>query len=375
MRRSRKPLYGFGALFGAEVSGPQWESQKELITRANAASRDPTKPHLGASTNVSKRHVLQKYVPPTFPRAVPDSTLQMGARGVHSAHDCDVATPRSDKAVLQLVVVTSPTTTFRLTPRERVQLDRLANELVCSRTDVLRYGMAALRGDQPGLVSQIKADNVARAFLKGLITQYGENAVIEVEDGPEDPRWRLAGEPLDPEVLDVVVRRQGDRFVMDLVAKAVGVGIHNVQSWEDEGGYRHAVVPLRDLWVYSSTRVSGEPKTRQLYDGRTVVQFQEDDGSVRHVVIDNQGNSAPLDPKEVPAAAFRESRPSVGVGVRRESELGPHLGRGYGGRWELTGEIAEDRASVAAILRKLMEQVERGDLDDILSRVDRNDAV
>lgn len=263
----------------------------------------------------------------------------------------------------------TPTTTFRLTSRERAQLDRLADELVCSRTDVLRYGMAALRDDDSGLTSQIRADNLARAFLKNLITQYGEDAVIELEEGPEDPHWRLAGEPLDREVLDVIVRRQGDRFVMDLVAKATGVAIHNVQAWEDEDGFRHVVVPLRNLWVYSSTEVSAEPKTRQLFDGRTVVQFQEDDGSFRHLAIDDQGNSSSLALEDVPAAAFSELRPSVGIGVRRESEHGPHLGRGYGGKWELTGDIEEDREAVARTLEKLIEQVERGDFDDILRTV------
>ncbi len=260
----------------------------------------------------------------------------------------------------------TPTTTFRLTSRERAQLDRLADELVCSRTDVLRYGMAALRNDESGLTGQIRADNLARAFLKNLITQYGERAVIELMDGPEDPHWRVAGEPLDRDVLDVIVRRQGDRFVMDLVAKATGIAIHNVQVWEDEEGYRHAVVPLRDLWVYSSTGVSAEPKTRQLFDGRTVVQIEEDDGSFRHLVIDDQGNSSPLDPDDVPAAAFSELHPSVGVGVRRESERGPHFGRGYGGKWELTGDLEEDRAAVILTLTKLADQIERGDLDDIL---------
>jgi hypothetical protein len=263
----------------------------------------------------------------------------------------------------------TPTTTFRLTLRERAQLERLADELVCSRTDVLRYGMAALRKDDSGLTSQIRADNLARAFLKGLITQYGENAVIELKDGPEDEHWRLAGEPLDPQVLDVVVRQQGDRFVMDLADKATGVAIHNVQSWEDEDGYRHAVVPLRDLWIYSSTGVSGEPKTRQLYDGRTVVQFQEDDGSFRHLAIDDQGNSSRLNHEDAPAAVFPGLRPSVGVGVRRENELGPHLGRGYGGKLELTGDIEGDREAVALALRTLLDQVERGDLDDILRTV------
>lgn len=227
--------------------------------------------------------------------------------------------------------------------------------------------MATLREDGSGLTTQIKADNLARAFLKSLITQYGETAVIEFQDGPGDPQWRLAGEPLDSTVLDVIVRRQGDQFAMDLVAKATGVAIHNVQVWTDEDGYRDAVVPLRDLWVYSSTRVSAEPKTRRLADGRTVVQFQEDDGSIRQLAVDDEGNSSPLDPKDIPAAGFPELRPSVGIGVRRESEHGPHLGRGFGGKWELTGDLSKDREAVAMTLRQLSSQVERGDLDDILN--------
>jgi hypothetical protein len=125
------------------------------------------------------------------------------------------------------------------------------------------------------------------------------------------------------------------------------------------------VVPLRDVWVHSSTRVSAESKTRQLYDGRTVVEIQEDDGSFRHVAIDDQGNSAPLKSGDVPAA-FSELPPSVGVGVRRESELGPHLGRGYGGKWELTGEIEKDRAGVVGALKELIDLVESGGCDDIL---------
>lgn len=52
--------------------------------------------------------------------------------------------------------------------------------------------MAALRRDDTDLVNHIRADNLARAFLESLMTQYGENAVIERADGPKDPHWRLA---------------------------------------------------------------------------------------------------------------------------------------------------------------------------------------
>jgi hypothetical protein len=45
------------------------------------------------------------------------------------------------------------------------------------------------------------------------------------------------------------------------------------------------------------------------------------------------------------------------------------LGRGYGGKWELTGELDEDRAAVVDALRGLIDLLERGDLDDILLAV------
>jgi hypothetical protein len=261
----------------------------------------------------------------------------------------------------------SPTTTFRLSSRERAQLDRLANRLVCSRTDVLRYGLAALRREDFGWVNQIRADNLARAFLKNLITQYGEDAVIELQDGPSDSCWRLAGEPLDSDLLDVVIRRQGDGYVIDLLDKAHGVGISNVRAWEDEHGFRHATVALRDLWVYSSTRVSADPKTRQLADGRAVVQFQEDDGTSRELVIDDQGNSSPIRRDDVPTASLLELPPSIGVGLRRESEFGPHLGHGLGAKHELTGDIERDRAAAVEILKELLVRVERGEADEILA--------
>ena len=260
----------------------------------------------------------------------------------------------------------TPTTTFRLTGRERRQLERLADELVCSRSDVLRYGIAALR-DDPDLRQQIKADNLARAFLKNLCTQYGDDATIEMVDGPDDPGWRLAGEPLDRQVVDVIVQRQGDRWVLDLVDKATGVAIRNVTSWTDIDGYRHAVVPLRELWVYSASGAIGEPKTRQLHDGRAVVQIEEDDGSLRHLAIDNEGGVVPLTGSDVPAASFTDSEPSVGVGIRRESERGPHLGRGVGGKWVLTGDLEVDRDAVAKSLEQLLARTQRGEFDDLLA--------
>jgi hypothetical protein len=59
--------------------------------------------------------------------------------------------------------------------------------------------------------------------------------------------------------------------------------------------------------------------------------------------------------------------PSVGVGLRRESTLGPHLGRGYGGAIRLTGDLAQNRAAVVEALEHLAERVRSGRLDDVFS--------
>lgn len=204
-----------------------------------------------------------------------------------------------------VIRMASRTSTFRLRDRDQRELDRFAEEMICSRTDVVRIGLAALRRN-PEMRRQIKAENVARAFLNDLRRQYGENAVLELVDGPENPSWKLAGEPIDHEVIDVLVQRVGDRFVMDLIDPTSGIAIHNVMSWTDEEGSRHAVVPLNQLWVYSAGGVTVEPPARRLYDGRTVVQVEEENGEMRHFILDHQGNSRVLEPGELPAAAFRD---------------------------------------------------------------------
>lgn len=272
----------------------------------------------------------------------------------------------------------SPTTTFRLTPRDRRYLEDLADELLCSRADVLRLGMAELRRDRP-LRRQIRADNLARAFLQSLRTQYGPNAVLELSEGPEDPSWKLAGEPLDSSSLDVIVRPQGEQFVMDLIDVRQGVGIYNVQVWGDEDDVRHAVVPLSELWVHSAHALIGEPTTHMTYDGRTVVEIEEEDGPPRMIVLDHKGNSEPIkDPGlELPVAVEESApTPSVGIGVRRESKAGPHLGRGWGGRWHLTEDLDVNRQVVVDALATLIKKTENGELDGILDfRAERNQLV
>jgi hypothetical protein len=59
--------------------------------------------------------------------------------------------------------------------------------------------------------------------------------------------------------------------------------------------------------------------------------------------------------------------PSVGVGLRRESVAGPHLGAGWGGRVRLTNDVEHNRSEVVWTLRKLVERAEAGDFDDLLT--------
>jgi hypothetical protein len=197
------------------------------------------------------------------------------------------------------------TTTFRLTIADRKRLDRLADELVCSKSDVLRLGMAMLARD-PALQARVRAGNVARAFLKSLRTQYGTNAILELVEGRNGDDWVLAGEPLDRSVVDVEVHEVDDRYVLHLLDPSTGVAISNVHSWVGQDGRQRATVSLEHLWVHSEFPTSEEPRTRQLADGRTVVQIDDGDGTFRHIVLDQQGNSHRLKEGEVPEAAFRD---------------------------------------------------------------------
>lgn len=59
--------------------------------------------------------------------------------------------------------------------------------------------------------------------------------------------------------------------------------------------------------------------------------------------------------------------PSAGVGLRRESTFGPHLGRGAGVAVRLTGDLDADREHVLSKIEDLAEKVRSGKLDDVLT--------
>lgn len=163
---------------------------------------------------------------------------------------------------------------------------------------------------------------------------------------------------------------QGDGWVIDLIDRVSGVGIkraHAWERWDDAEGRRHAVVSLRDLWVYAAGGTAGESHARQLIDGRTVVQIEEDDGSISLFAIDDRGNSVRLSGDELPAAdLWDDRRASVGIGVRRESRYGPHLGCGFGGKYELGADLELNRRVVIDQLQQLLDLTREGKLDVIL---------
>jgi hypothetical protein len=59
--------------------------------------------------------------------------------------------------------------------------------------------------------------------------------------------------------------------------------------------------------------------------------------------------------------------PSIGVGLRRESVNGPHVGAGWGGQIRLTDDVERNRAEVVMALEKLIENARAGEFDELLS--------
>ena len=188
----------------------------------------------------------------------------------------------------------TPTSAFRLTNRDRRQLDRLADELLLSRTDVIRHGLAALRRDH-ALRRQILAEQLVLAFLARLRGRYGDRAQIAVDVGPDqpEPSPRIAGEPIDPDEAQIDVRYEDGHAFIDLVDPTVGVAIRNAYwTAADEGV--NVRIPLKALGLYQRVVPTNEPRTHRLDDGRTVVAVPHDDGTVRQFVLDEQGNFALL---------------------------------------------------------------------------------
>ena len=62
--------------------------------------------------------------------------------------------------------------------------------------------------------------------------------------------------------------------------------------------------------------------------------------------------------------------PSVGVGIRRESVAGPHLGLGWGGQIRLTEDVEDNRREIVRALERLIDGTKAGRFDELLTLTD-----
>lgn len=86
------------------------------------------------------------------------------------------------------------------------------------------------------------------------------------------------------------VRYEGNFTFVDLVDPTVGVGIWNAYWTEiDERTDVHILLKAIDLYVRLPP--TDEPRTHRLGDGRTVLAVPQDDGTVKQLVLDGEGNS------------------------------------------------------------------------------------
>lgn len=168
---------------------------------------------------------------------------------------------------------------FRPGPHELRALEGLADELKCSRSDVLRYGLFALTQDE-ALRSEIGAANAAHVFIQRLRDAYGDRAQLQIafEPGTEETTPLISGEPVHDAR---VQRRDGDDLVhLDLVDLETGVAIRNFYVVDqDEMVDTTHIVPLRLIWWTSPVSPPNTREVRHLPDGSVEVLAVDDDGA------------------------------------------------------------------------------------------------
>jgi hypothetical protein len=129
-----------------------------------------------------------------------------------------------------------------------------------------------------------------------------------------------------------------------------------------QAGRARAIVDLSSLGVPRSTvaRLAGITRGR-------VQQILEDAGEAG---ITGDAWADPDLRRLVESAIANRPVPSAGVGIRRESASGPHIGEGFGVAVRLTGDLEKDRDSIVASIERLLAQVKAGQLDDLLTLTD-----
>lgn len=147
---------------------------------------------------------------------------------------------------------------------------------------------------------------------------------------------------------------------------------------------------LRDLEEASRQHAATKTETadRQLDRARAIVQVSRlgvprstvakltglTRGRVQQI-LDQAGEAGPAgadwnDPelrRLVEAQIAARPIPSAGIGLRRESTVGPHVGRGAGVMVRLTGDLDRDRDDVISMIERLLNQVRSQQLDYLLA--------
>jgi hypothetical protein len=130
------------------------------------------------------------------------------------------------------------------------------------------------------------------------------------------------------------------------------------ETLDRQAGRARAIVAVSGLGVPRATVAKLAGITR----GR-VQQILEDAGEAG---ITGDAWADPDLRRLVEFAIANRPVPSAGIGIRRESVSGPHIGEGFGVAVRLTGDLEEDRDSILASIERLLVQVKAGELDELL---------
>ena len=180
--------------------------------------------------------------------------------------------------------------TARVGPAELDAIDGLRDTLGVSRTEALVIAPRVLMRS-PDLTRRVRLELQATAFLERLRANYGPRAQLRFQVGDHDPRPRVDDEDIDWSDIDVQLRTEDGTTYVDLVDPDTGVGIRS--AYWTEATDADVFIPLNAISV--PTPLTGaEQVTRRLPDGRTAVEREEADGSIRRYVLDDDGRMSLL---------------------------------------------------------------------------------
>jgi hypothetical protein len=189
--------------------------------------------------------------------------------------------------------------TLRTSPTD--PFDDLKEALDTTRTDALRIAARALLRS-PELLDRVRAEVEVAAFIDRLVATYPARAQLRFTVGHGEPQPRIMwlpsnpdGIPLDPDEVDFRIREEGDKTFIDLVDPRTGFGLRS--AWWTETTDVDVLVPLKALNV-PRPLTGAEPATVKLPDGRTAVEAEASDGTIRRYFLDDRGQAHLLSPDQ-----------------------------------------------------------------------------